>query len=255
MAETPKKTAIIVGAGDFTNRGLSRIPAGNREPADKAAGREYMIIAADGGLRHLEPAGLEPDVIIGDFDSLGFVPEAAGGKIGAAGKNGNAGKKGAAGKNGNVHSPAVVRLPVEKDDTDMGAACRTAWEKGCRRLRIYGGSGNRPDHFLANLQLAASYSRMGGDVQLIAPDYTVYAVTDGTVRLESAPGITFSVFCHGDCADGVTIGGDAKYTLSEAQLTNTYALGVSNLMTGNEAYVTVRSGTLLIFLYQSVLDF
>lgn len=243
MADTPKKTAVIVGAGDFTDRGLSRIAAGNRKPAKEAAGREYLIIAADGGLRHLESAGFAPDVIIGDFDSLGFVPEAAGGKIGAAGKNGNA------------QQPAVVRLPVEKDDTDMGAACRTAWEKGCRRLRIYGGSGSRPDHFLANLQLAASYSRMGGDVQLIAPDYTVYAVTDGTVRLESAPGVTFSVFCHGDRADGVTIGGDAKYTLSEAQLTNTYALGVSNQMTGNEAYVTVRSGTLLIFLYQSVLDF
>ena len=244
MADTPKKTAIIAGAGDFTDRGLNRIiAAGPQCPAVMAAGREYLIIAADGGLRHLESAGLMPDVIIGDFDSLGFVPEAP------APESVNA----PAPENGKA--PAVLRLPVEKDDTDMAAACQAAWEKGCRRLRIYGGTGSRPDHFLANLQLAAAYSRMGGDVQLIAPEFTVFAVTDGTVRLESAPGVTFSVFCHGDRAEGVSIGGDAKYTLADAQLTNTRALGVSNQMTGSEAYITVRSGTLLIFLYHSVLDF
>ena len=206
------RTAIVVGAGEFTDRGIREL-----------AGQSCLIIAADGGLKHLQAAGLQPDLIIGDFDSLGYVPE--------------------------KRDPEIIRLPVEKDDTDMAAACRTAWEKGFRSMRIYGGSGDRPDHFLANLQLAAAYSRAGAEVQMITPEYTVYAVTDGTVMLESEPGITFSVFSHGDLAEGVTIGGDVRYSLDGAQLTNTRALGVSNLMTGKTAFVSVRRGTLLVFLY------
>ena len=205
-----RKTACIVGAGEFTDRGI-------RDPYD-------LIIAADGGLSALTDAGIRPDVIVGDFDSLGYIPE-------------------------NTDNPEIIRLPVEKDDTDMAAACRIAWERGCSALQIYGGSGDRPDHFLANLQLAAAYSRMGGEVRMITPACTVFAVTDGSIDLESGPGVTFSVFCHSDQADGVTIGGDVQYALEEAQLTNTRALGVSNCMTGTAARITVRSGTLLVFLY------
>ena len=135
--------------------------------------------------------------------------------------------------------------------SDMAAACRIAWERGCTALRIYGGSGDRPDHFLANLQLAAAYSGMGGEVQMITPGCTVYAVTDGSIRLESDPGVTFSVFCHSDHADGVKIEGDVQYALKGAQLTNTRALGVSNRMTGTTARITVQSGTLLIFVYET----
>ena len=58
---TQDKTAIIVGAGDFTDRGLNI-------PAD-------MIIAADAGLRNIRSSDIKPDVIIGDYDSLGYVPD------------------------------------------------------------------------------------------------------------------------------------------------------------------------------------
>lgn len=210
MAEISGKSACIVGAGEFTDRGI-------RDPFD-------LIIAADGGLAALQKAGVKPDLVIGDFDSLGYTPEGF----------------------------PVCRLPVEKDDTDMAAACRAAWEQGCRRFRIYGGSGDRPDHFLANLQLAAAYSQRGAEVCLIAPAYTVYAVTDGSLYLESEAGRTFSVFCHSDHAAGVTIEGDVKYSIREEQLTNTRALGVSNLMTGREAHISVQRGTLLVFLYQGI---
>ena len=32
------------------------------------------IIAVDGGLRSLEEVGVKPNVALGDFDSLGYVP-------------------------------------------------------------------------------------------------------------------------------------------------------------------------------------
>lgn len=39
-----------------------------KKPFDK-------IIAVDGGLKKLRQAGIVPDLIAGDFDSLGFKPE------------------------------------------------------------------------------------------------------------------------------------------------------------------------------------
>ena len=67
-----------------------------------------FVIAADGGLRHTQALGLSPDVVLGDFDSLGYVPEGA-----------------------NV-------FPVEKDDTDAMLAVRRGLEAGCRRFLLYG---------------------------------------------------------------------------------------------------------------------
>ena len=215
------ETAVIVGAGEFTDRGL---------PAEKQ--EDVLLIAADGGLTHLENAGLAPDVVIGDFDSLGYTPEEAGDTSGK-------------------EHPEVITLPVEKDDTDMEAAIRFAWDHGCRAFELYGASGDRPDHFLANLQLLARISRLGGDARLIAPGYTVYALTNDRLVLKGKAGTTFSVFTMEKEAGGVNISGSVQYPLKNALLTNDRSLGVSNQMTGPEAVVEVADGTLLIFQYGS----
>ena len=58
------------------------------------------ILAADGGLKHTRKLGIEPNEIIGDFDSLGFTP------------------------------PGAEIFPVEKDDTDAMLAVRRGLELG-----------------------------------------------------------------------------------------------------------------------------
>ena len=81
-----------------------------------------LLIAADAGLLHLERLGLAPDLALGDFDSLGYVPEA----------------------------PQVEVCPVRKDDTDTMAALRRALELGYRRAHIFGGLGGGGfDEYLA----------------------------------------------------------------------------------------------------------
>lgn len=226
MAGEAEQTAVIVGAGAFTDKGLT---------GEK--GRTWdLLVAADGGLTSLQRIGLVPDVILGDFDSLGYIP----------GKERE--------EDADPHkktTPEIVRLPVEKDDTDMAAACRLAWDRGCRNIRIYGGSGSRPDHFLANLQLLAGYSALGGTMTMVTPVCTIYAVTDGMLSFRAEEGTTFSVFSYSDRSDGVTIGGEVKYRIADHSLGNTRALGVSNLMTGNEACISVAKGTLLVFLYHT----
>ena len=102
----------IFGAGDFD--GLEERP-----------GAEDYVIAADGGYTTCRRAGVEPQLLLGDFDSLAEVPAL----------------------------PHVERVPVEKDDTDMMLAIKRGLERGETLFHLYGGmGGQRTDHTVANLQ-------------------------------------------------------------------------------------------------------
>ena len=128
----------VVGAGEFCPRGLTPGPGD-------------LVIAADGGFAALEGLGLSPDLVVGDFDSLGHRPD----------------------------HPHVVALPVEKDDTDMHSAIRLGWERGYRAFRLYGGTGGRIDHTLANIQSLARLASQGGRGWLVGPRWTATALSDG----------------------------------------------------------------------------
>ena len=83
------------------------------------------VIAADLGFDSLMAYGVNPDLAVGDFDSLGHRP----------------------------NHPNVIQLPAEKDDTDMVYALRKGLELGYRRFVMLGGVGGRLEHTLGNLQL------------------------------------------------------------------------------------------------------
>lgn len=248
-------TCYIVGAGDFTARGF-------------APGPGDLILAADGGYRALYRLGTTPDLLLGDFDSLGDVPLPA--------------------------NLPVLRFPARKDDTDTGLALRHGLMLGFRDFALYGCAGGRTDHLLANFQSMARVSRLGATIRLAAPDYDAWSLTapcaaapanpcpaaanpcaaPGTcapvpcaapctrapanpcaapnapaavLTLPPRPGGTLvSVFCHGDRAEGVTLTG-LSYPLSDAVLTGDVPLGVSNRrLDGLPATVSVRRGALLI---------
>ena len=190
---------------------------GAMEPGRLVLPDGALVIAADGGLEHLERRGIVPDLIVGDFDSLGWAPE---------GSN-------------------VIRHPVEKDDTDMMLAVKTGLARGCRRFLLYGGLGGRLDHAYANLQTLAYLADHGSQGWLLGGGMAVTAIRDG--RLDFAPGRhgTVSVFCPGGEARGVDLDG-LYYPLKDAVLTGSFPLGVSNQFTGGAASVAVREGTLLV---------
>ena len=200
----------VVGAGEFCPRGLTPGPGD-------------LVIAADGGFAALEGLGRSPDLVVGDFDSLGHRPD----------------------------HPHVVALPVEKDDTDMHSAIRLGWERGYRAFRLYGGTGGRIDHTLANIQSLAWLASQGGRGWLVGPDWTATVLSDGgALTLEAGRQGMVSVFCLGDRAEGVDIQG-LKYGLSDGVLTADYPLGVSNSFLGGESRVSVRRGKLLVLWYES----
>ena len=181
-----------------------------------------FLLAADGGLRHLQSLGLTPDEILGDFDSLGYVPENS------------------------------SRFPVEKDDTDSMLAIRRGLALGYREFWLYGSlDGPRLDHTVANyqaLQYLADHHAFG---YLIGKDYLVTVVKNGSLRFPAGCRGTVSVFCPGSDAHGVTLKG-LYYPLENAVLTIGFPLGVSNHFTGQAAEIAVTQGSLLVFFPRAV---
>ena len=148
------KKCVIFCAGDFKELTMP-------------VGGDDLVIAADGGLAHLESIGLVPDIILGDFDSLGYVPEGA------------------------------VVYPVEKDDTDSILAIKKGIEMGCNTFYLYGAlEGKRLDHTMANFQALQYLARQ------IATVICNSAVTFPPCCIQY-----LSVFCMGKDAQGVSIRG------------------------------------------------
>lgn len=197
----------IVGAGE----GFAAFaPLAAHAPGD-------LLIAADGGLNVLRAAGTAPDIVLGDFDSLGHIPE---------GDN-------------------VLRWPEMKDDTDMMLAIRLGLEKGYRTFYLYGGCGGRLDHTLANLQALAFLAGQGAVGYLFEGGQTVTCVRNGTAEFPALPQGILSAFALGGTARGVTLEG-LLYPLTDGELLPEVPLGVSNHFTGAAARVTVKNGALTL---------
>ena len=175
-----------------------------------------FLMAADGGLVHLQKLGLTPDGILGDFDSLGYVPRDA--KV----------------------------FPVEKDDTDAMLAVRQGLALGYRRFVIYGGlDGPRLDHTVANFQTLQFLADHGATGYLAGNTYMAMVIKNAGVRFSAEAKGILSVFCMGADAAGVTIRG-TKYTLENGTLSAGFPLGVSNHFVGQMAEISVENGSLLV---------
>ena len=194
---------VIIGAAGFD--GFLQPP-----------GQDDFILAADGGYAHCKAFGIRPDEVLGDFDSLCYVPEDA----------------------------AV--FPVEKDYTDTMLAVRRGISLGYREFLLYGSlDGSRLDHTVANFQTLQFLADRGAEGYLVGKDYIVTVLKNGTVRFSPQCTGILSVFCMGSDARGVTLTG-LQYPLTDGVLTAGFPLGVSNHFTGNEARIAVKEGSLLI---------
>ena len=178
-------------------------------------GPEDRVIAADGGLRHTRQLGITPHEILGDFDSLGYIPQGA------------------------------EVYPVEKDDTDAMLAIRRGLALGFREFLLYGSlDGPRLDHTVANFQALQYLADRGCRGYLVGKDQIVTVIKNDTLSFEAGQGI-LSVFCMGPEATGVTLRG-LQYPLENGALTPGFPLGVSNHFLGGGASVTVAQGSLLL---------
>ena len=178
-------------------------------------GADDYLLAADGGLLHLQKLNLAPHGIIGDFDSLGYIPTGA------------------------------QVFPVEKDDTDAMLAARKGLELGFREFLFYGSlDGKRLDHTIANFQTLQFLHDRGATAYLIGKDYLVTVIGNETVEFPAEATGILSLFCLGPDAEGITLE-NLHYPLENGRLTSGFPLGVSNHFTGKSARITVEKGSVL----------
>lgn len=203
--------AVLIGAGDLVGECIE-------------VGKDDLVFALDGGLVFCVENGIKPDYIMGDFDSL---PKEKAGLL--------------------TEYPAdrIIRLPKEKDDTDMLAAIKFAIEKGVTDFVLYGGLGGRLSHTIANIQCLQYLKERGCRGVLFGKETKVILIKDESIIFPKTDSGYLSVFAYSKKAEGVTLRG-LKYELEDAQLTDAFPLGVSNEFVGKESVVCVRDGSLLL---------
>ena len=179
------------------------------------------LVAADGGYRLMKMLKREPDLVLGDLDSLteGDLEEIEQAKI------------------------PLQRFPIAKDETDLELAINASLARGSRSIRIVGANGGRLDQELGIL------------FQLLRPDLAAIdtRLEDGTTEawlirsegiIRGDPGDTVSLIpigsaVHGSMTDGL------RYPLRAETLWHYKTRGISNVMESKEARVVVREGTLI----------
>lgn len=184
-----------------------------------ALGAFDYVIAADAGYAHLQGIDRVPNAVVGDFDSLGYVPD----------------------------FPDVEVHPTHKDESDFELALNQLVAQQANEVFVYGAIGGRLDHTMANLQTAAGFAEQGMDITFVAMDCCIKILAGpGRYELPCKGEGTVSVFSASDHSYGVTESG-MEYTLDNAELTNRTTRGLSNELIGKQAVVSVSEGTLYIF--------
>lgn len=195
------------------------IISGGEQSAIHAKAGDF-IIACDKGYQYAAEAGLIPNLFVGDFDSF----------------------------DGEIASGIPVdKHASEKDDTDTMIAIRYAVEHGFKAVELCCALGGRLDHTLANLQSAVFAAMHGLSVKISGNDSVIYTLTKGEIKLKKLEGYSVSLIAASDECSGVFIRG-AKYPLTDATVTNSFPIGVSNEWREGEVSISVGSGIMLIVL-------
>ena len=198
------KRCFIFGALDVDN-----IP-------EKPSANDY-VIAADRGYRIALSQGIVPDLVVGDFDSLGEVPDV----------------------------PDLIRLNVRKDETDLEHAAMVGLEKGCTEFIVYGAVGGKLDHTLGNIAVAERIALAGGQAVFCGNDSSFTVIRNSSCKLPARSGGRVSVFPLGGDAVGVSITG-LSYEVDDITMKGASTLGCGNEFIGRESEISVKWGTLLI---------
>lgn len=197
----------------------------NGDIADPEWVRPYLaqasaIIAADGGALHLMALDHPPDVVIGDMDSLTAAGRAWLQQTGAQ----------------------LIQYPAAKDETDLELALLLA-AKYEEEIWLFGAMGGRLDQMLANILLLAHPGLQGRQVQLIGQFERAWMINDQS-EFTGTPGDLISLIPLGGEVRVRSTSG-LKWPLRDELLLFGPARGVSNVMTGSVASVSVASGRLL----------
>lgn len=176
------------------------------------------IICADSGYDKAISAGIKPDLLIGDFDSI---------------------------KSRLPDDTEIFRAPAHKDDTDTLLSVRTALDKGFDNIALVGACGGRTDHTLANIATLLFIREHGAKAYAVGDETDVYILSEESIQLNADVSRYLSAFAISDEAV-VSISG-CEYTLDSYKLKRSFPIGVSNeFIHGKEAVVNCESGLVAV---------
>lgn len=184
-----------------------------------------MVIAADKGAEYCLKAGVRPDLVVGDMDSL--PPEV-------------------------LEEAEKAGIPLRrhdacKDETDTQLALLAALERGARDIEMIAATGDRVDHTLANIHLLRAARLRGADACILSPDSTIFLV-DSERTISGRTGALVSLLPLTQEVRGLSLSG-FQWNVVEALMEIGNPYGISNRVCSDEARIQVREGTLVAVIY------
>jgi len=186
-----------------------------------------LVICADGGASNALALGLQPQVVIGDLDSL---DESVRSRL-------------------EKEHCEFIAHPARKDETDLELALYYAIEHGVDEILILGALGGRIDQTLANVLLLALPELRSVKAKILDGRQEVFLIRDEAL-IKGQMGDTLSLLPLTEEVTGIYTEG-LEYPLENGTLHLGPALGVSNTLTSPQARVRVGQGLLLAVIMHS----
>lgn len=194
----------------------------NGEPPENfiTVQNDTVVVCCDGALKWAKQKINKIDELVGDFDSLGYIPENA------------------------------IVFPVEKDFTDGETALDILIKKGVEKVEIYGGGGGREDHFFGNMQLLFKAYKKGVKAVMHTAQSDIFCAGKN-FELQKIKGKTFSLAPVGYSAHIINSSG-VKYPLNNLTLHAGSCRGISNIALSDKVEVNCDRGALYVFVNKNV---
>ena len=189
----------------------------------RVAGFADLIVAADGGTHYALEAGVVPDLVVGDMDSLGEELTLELERLGAS----------------------LERHPVRKDKMDGQLAVLAARERGATAADLLCAVGGTLGALFSVPQILLAAERIGLRSTVVADRGRIFVVEAGSRTVQGDPQDSVSIFPLSGLATGVTLE-SMEYPLENASLEPGDTLGFHNELIGRKANVSVEEGALLV---------
>ena len=213
VAQTPRSEFTVAMRALVVANGQPPSPALLR----RLAGEADLVVAADGGAAAALDAGITPDAVVGDLDSITEHPELS------------------------LPPETFHRVP-DPATTDLQKSVAFAIERGARAVDIVAAGGGRADHALANLSVLVTF-RGQADLRIHDDQFEI-SLVNGSATIDAEPGTLISLVAIGLC-HGVTTTG-MRWDLTEFTLPFG-PRGIHNEVASCPATIAVRNGDLLLF--------
>ena len=198
------------------------IIAGGNPPAKSLVNRLIRmgyttVVAADGGYHNAKKVGVTPHYVIGDFDSVGKIPEH------------------------DLKLMKIIRYR-RQSDTDVEKCIKFLASKGAREYVLLGGIGDRLDHSVANLGYLLKYSEVMPGTLFFGGSFV--KVYENNIRLNTVKDEIISIYGF---SDRVRVTSDGlKFPLRNSSLTFGIQESTSNRAAGKSVALKIKNGKIYV---------